>query len=347
MQTTPTQVQPLPAEPTSASANPPSAPPPPGRSAGQQKLIKFASDYSIILIFLVLFVVLSFNVEYFFSVTNMQGLALSVSQIGMVACTMMFCLASRDFDLSVGSTIAFSGVLCAMIINSTGSIVMGVGGSLLAGAAIGLFNGFTIAKLRINALIATLVTMGAVRGLGFIASHGQAVGISNEGFFNLGNNDLFHIPIPVLFWIGCVIVFGVMLNKTVYGRNTLAIGGNPDAARLAGVAVDRTRIYIFLIQGVVTALAGIILASRITSGQPNSGQGFELDVIAACVLGGVSLAGGRATISGVVVGVLIMGMVQNAMNLKNIDAFYQYEVRAAILFVAVLIDQLKNRGKTS
>ena len=347
MQTVPTQVQPLPTEATHVGANPPPAPTPPGQNSGQQKLLKFASDYSIVLIFVVLFVVLSCTVQYFFSLRNMIGLALAVSQIGMVSCTMMFCLASRDFDLSVGSTIAFAGVLCAMVINSTGSIVLGVGASLVAGAAIGLFNGWNIAKMRINALIATLVTMGAVRGLGFIASHGQAVGISNEGFFSLGNNDVFGLPIPVLFCAVCFVVFGVMLNKTVFGRNTLAIGGNPDAARLAGVAVDRTRIYIFLIQGIVAALAGVILASRITSGQPNAGQGFELDVIAACVLGGVSLAGGRATISGVLVGVLIMGMVQNAMNLENIDAFYQYLVRAGILYFAVLIDQLKNRGKTS
>jgi L-arabinose transport system permease protein len=138
----------------------------------------------------------------------------------------------------------------------------------------------------------------------------------------------------------------VLLNKTIYGRNTLAIGGNPDAARLAGVAVDRVRIAIFLIQGLVAALAGIILASRMTSGQPNAGEGFELNVISACVLGGVSLMGGRASISGVLVGVLIMGTVQNAMSLMNIDAFYQYLVRGAILLIAVLVDQLKNRRQS-
>ena len=152
------------------------------------------------------------------------------------------------------------------------------------------------------------------------------------------------VPTPV--WVAalCFVVFGVLLNKTIYGRNTLAIGGNPEAARLAGVNVNMTRIVIFLIQGVIAALAGVILAARITSGQPNAAQGFELNVISACVLGGVSLLGGRATISGVLVGVLIIGTVQNAMNLLNIDAFYQYLVRGAILLAAVLVDQLKNRG---
>jgi L-arabinose transport system permease protein len=186
--------------------------------------------------------------------------------------------------------------------------------------------------------------MEIVRGLGFIVSHGQAVGVSSDTFIALGSLAFAGISLPIWVTLACFIVFGVMLNQTVYGRNTLAIGGNPEASRLAGINVERTRVWIFMIQGAVTALAGVILASRITSGQPNAAQGFELNVISACVLGGVSLLGGRATISGVVIGVLIMGTVENVMNLLNIDAFYQYLVRGAILLAAVLLDQLKNRG---
>ncbi|MEO8409422.1 MAG: L-arabinose ABC transporter permease AraH [Propionivibrio sp.] len=236
-----------------------------------------------------------------------------------------------------------AGLLCATIISQTGSITLGIGARLLAGSSIGAINGLIIAKLRINALITTLAMMEIVRGLGFIVSGGQAIGISNEAFFALGNTQLFGIPVPVIITVLCFIIFGIALNKTTYGRNILAIGGNPDAARLAGVNVIRLRILVFLFQGLVCALAGVILASRITSGQPNAAMGFELNVISACVLGGVSLAGGRATISGVIVGVLIMGTVENAMNLLNIDAFYQYLVRGMILLTAVTIDQLKNR----
>jgi len=301
-------------------------------------------EWSLIILFVVFFAILSVTVEYFFSVQNLIGLALSVSQIGMVACTMMFCLACRDFDLSVGSIVAFSGLLCATVISSSGSIFLGIGVSLVAGAFIGAVNGLIIAKLRINALIATLAMMEIVRGLGFIVSGGQAIGISNEAFFALGNTMLLGIPVPVIITILCFVVFGVALNRTTYGRNILAIGGNPDAARLAGVNVTRSRILVFLFQGLICALAGVILASRITSGQPNAAMGFELNVMSACVLGGVSLAGGRATISGVIVGVLIMGTVENAMNLQNIDAFYQYLVRGMILLAAVTIDQLKNRN---
>lgn len=309
-------------------------------------LWQLVDDYSLIGIFIVLFAVLSMTVRYFFSWDNVVGLALSVSQIGMVACTMMFCLASRDFDLSVGSTVAFAGVFCAIVSNATGSVTIGIAAAIVAGALVGFVNGVVIAKLKINALITTLATMEIVRGLAFIASHGQAVGVSSEAFFTLGSSQFLGLPVPVWVTLACFVVFGVLLNKTIYGRNTLAIGGNPDAARLAGVAVDRVRIAIFLIQGLIAALAGVILASRMTSGQPNAGEGFELNVISACVLGGVSLMGGRATISGVLVGVLIMGTVQNAMSLMNIDAFYQYLVRGAILLIAVLVDQLKNRRQS-
>jgi L-arabinose transport system permease protein len=310
----------------------------------KQKWWQQITEYSLILIFVVMFITMSLTVDHFFSIENMLGLALSISQIGMVACTMMFCLASRDFDLSIGSTVAFAGVLCAMVLNATGNTFIAIIAAVVAGSVIGFVNGAVIAYLRINALITTLATMEIVRGLGFIVSHGQAVGVSSDTFIALGSLSMFGVSLPIWVTLVCFIVFGVMLNSTVYGRNTLAIGGNPEASRLAGINVERTRVYIFLIQGAVTALAGVILASRITSGQPNAAEGFELNVISACVLGGVSLLGGRATISGVVIGVLIMGTVENVMNLMNIDAFYQYLVRGAILLAAVLLDQLKNRG---
>jgi L-arabinose transport system permease protein len=314
------------------------------QSNDKQKWWQQVTDYSLIVIFAIMFITMSVTVDHFFSIENMLGLALSISQIGMVACTMMFCLASRDFDLSVGSIVAFAGVLCAMVLNATGSTTIAIIAAVAAGAAIGFVNGAVIAYLRINALITTLATMEIVRGFGFIVSHGQAVGVSSDSFIALGGLSMFGVSLPIWVTLLCFIVFGVMLNQTVYGRNTLAIGGNPEASRLAGINVERTRVYIFLVQGAVTALAGVILASRITSGQPNAAEGFELNVISACVLGGVSLLGGRATISGVVIGVLIMGTVENVMNLLNIDAFYQYLVRGAILLAAVLLDQLKNRG---
>jgi L-arabinose transport system permease protein len=297
----------------------------------------------ILVIFILLFFLLSLFVPYFFSWQNMIGLALSVSTVGIIACTMLFCLASGDFDISVEAIVAFSGVLAAVMINVTGSVTIGILVALLAAGAAGAFNGVVIAKLGINALITTLATMQIMRGLGFIVSNGTAVGIREPGFFGLGNGSFFSIPNPVWITIISFAVFGFLLNRTTFGRNTLAIGGNKEAARLAGIRVDRIKILIFTLQGFMAGLAGIVLASRMTSGQPNTSMGLSLDVIAACVLGGVSLTGGVGTIMGTIVGVLIMGTVQNAMNLMNIPTFYQYVARGVILLLAVLFDQMRQR----
>ncbi len=299
-------------------------------------------EQGLVVIFLVALVVVSIFVPNFLSQRNIIGLLQAVVTVGLVACTMMLCLATRDFDLSVGSNVAFSGMMAVMISNATGSIPLGILGAAMAGAAVGMFNGVVIAKLGINALITTLATMQIVRGLSLIVSDGRAVGIKDPAFYNIALSKVFGIPTPIIVLVVAFVIFGVILNRTVFGRNTLAIGGNPDAARLAGVKVDWTRIAIFTLQGVMCAVAGVLLASRITSGQPNAALGLELSVISACVLGGVSLAGGRATMTGVVVGVLILGIAENVMNLMNIQAFYQYVVRGAILLFAVLLDNLRS-----
>jgi len=285
----------------------------------------------MLIIFICIFVIASIFVPYFFTWVNMVGLVLSVSMIGMVATTMLFTLASGAFDLSVGSTVAFTGVLTAIIINSTGNIFFG--------------NGYIIAKGHINALIATLATQQIVRGLSLIVSKGCAVGIYKPKFFILGTGSFLGVPIPVWVTIFCFIFFAFLLTKTSYGSKTLAIGGNEKAARLIGINVEKIKINIFTIQGLVAGAAGIILAARMASGQPNTAHGFELDVMAACVLGGVSLSGGKGTMVGVLTGVLIIGTVENIMNLLNIRTFYQYLVSGLMLLLAVFLDEMKQRKK--
>jgi L-arabinose transport system permease protein len=299
-------------------------------------------EQGLVVIFALAFAIVSLTVPNFLTERNMLGLLQSVVTIGIVACTMMFCLASRDFDLSVGSTVAFSGMIAVMASNATGSIILGLLAALVCGGFVGLVNGVVIARFRINALITTLATMQIVRGLALISSDGRAVGINDPGFYQLALSKFLGVPTPI--WVMGVLflAFGFLLNRTVFGKNTLAIGGNPEASRLAGVNVSRMRIWIFMLQGLVCGIAGVLLASRITSGQPNAATGLELSVISACVLGGVSLAGGRAAMAGVIVGVLIMGIAENVMNLLNIQAFYQYVVRGLILLLAVLLDNLRS-----
>ncbi|MEE2833558.1 MAG: L-arabinose ABC transporter permease AraH [Candidatus Latescibacterota bacterium] len=299
----------------------------------------------MLVVFAVLFAVCALFVEDFFSWVNVKGLALAVSQIGMVGCTMLFCLASGDFDLSVGSVVACSGVVAAVVTNAAGSVLVGMVAGVLVGGSFGLFNGVVIARFRINALIATLATMQIVRGLAFIISGGRAVGVTDSGFFTLGTSSVLGVPTPVLIALACFVVFGLLLQRTTFGRSTLAVGGNREAARLSGIPVARLKVIIFSMQGLMAGFAGVVLASRMTSGQPKPPEMFELQVISACVLGGVSLTGGVGTIGCVIAGVLIMGVVENALNLLNVPTFYQNVVRGLILLAAVLLDQLKNRTR--
>ncbi|PVZ20233.1 MULTISPECIES: L-arabinose ABC transporter permease AraH [unclassified Pseudomonas] len=306
-------------------------------------LRRFLDDWAMLLVAVLVFAASALLIDNFLSPLNMRGLGLAISTVGIAACTMLFCLASGHFDLSVGSVIACAGVIAAVVMRDTGSVGLGVCAALGMGLLVGLINGIVIAKLRINALITTLATMQIVRGLAYIFSNGKAVGVGQEGFFVFGNGQLGGVPVPILITVACFAFFGWLLNYTTYGRNTMAIGGNQEAARLAGVRVDRTKIVIFAVHGLIGALAGVVLASRMTSGQPMVGQGFELTVISACVLGGVSLAGGIGMMRHVIAGVLILAIIENAMNLKNIDTFYQYVIRGTILLLAVIIDRLKQR----
>jgi len=317
----------------------------------------------MLLVFLAVVASCSIFVDNFFTLVNIGGLLLSVATIGIIACTMLFCLASGDFDLSVGSVVAMSGVVAAVATNATNSALIGIAAGILAGALVGLTNGFIIAVLGINALITTLATMQIARGLAFLASDGIAVPAKNDAFYRLGlsclgdiswmawlgetgrfGQWLLGLTSPTWIMLVCFLIFGLLLKKTVFGRNVLAIGGNREAAFLAGISVRLTKTVIFAMQGMLAGFAGVILASRFRSGQPNTAMGLELQVISACVLGGVSLTGGIGSMWGVIMGVLIMGIAQNAMNLQNIDKFGQYVAMGAILLVAVLLDRLKQSG---
>jgi L-arabinose transport system permease protein len=301
----------------------------------------------MLLVFALFIVLLWAFVPNFGKWENINGLLLSVTTVGLIACTMLFCLAAGDFDLSIGSTVALAGVVAALVVNRTGNVVYAVAAALGVGALIGAANGFVIAKLGINALITTLATMQIVRGAALLISDGSSIGVSSDAFAAIGQSKLGDVQSPVLLMLLAFVIFGLLLNTTVFGRNTLAIGGNQEAARLAGIDVAKTKIVIFGLQGIIAAFAGVVLASRVTSGQPTTQQGLELQVISACVLGGVSLTGGVGTITGVIVGVLIMGSVENAMRLLNIPDFWQKVAAGGILLAAVLLDRLRNRLRST
>jgi L-arabinose transport system permease protein len=308
----------------------------------------------MLLVLVAMAVAASCTIDNFASWNNLVGLLQSVTTVGFVSCTMMLCLASGDFDLSVGSTAALAGMLCVLTMNHfvdqpATAMLLGIGAAFFAGAFAGLANGLLIAKANINALIATLGTMQILRGRAFLSSDGVSVGSKVHAFNELGKLRFFQsadfqgVPVSVFIMIGFFVIFGVLLNRTTFGRNTLAIGGNKEAARLAGIAVDRTKILIFVLQGIAAAFAGVVMASQQQAGDPKWGQGLELNAISACVLGGVSLTGGVGSMSGVVIGLLIMGTTQNALNLMSVSSFHQYEVNGGILLAAVVLDSLKQK----
>lgn len=321
--------------------NRPAIPPiPRPRSFDWRELLE---QLSMIGVLLALILLCSVLVDNFATFRNTRNILLLVSTVGMVACTMVFCLASGNFDLSVGATVSCSGVVAALVVARTGSFalaLLAVGG---LGILVGALNGVIVAVLRINPLIATLGTMQIITGFKLLISEGKSIGIANNAFLWLGDSSLLRIQTPIWLCAACFVLFGLVLELTTFGRNTLAIGGNEEAARLAGVPVTLTKILIFTLQGLVAALAGVVLASRMGSGQPNTAQGFELSVISACVLGGVSLTGGIGRMHFVIAGVLIMGVVQNAMDLRRINPFWQYVVLGSVLLAAVLFDRLKQK----
>ncbi|MFV0431471.1 MAG: L-arabinose ABC transporter permease AraH [Alphaproteobacteria bacterium] len=313
-------------------------------SKAQQNMQALWNQAGMILVLIILFIICSLFVDSFFTLRNMKGLALSISLTGMIACPMLFCLALGQLDLSVGSVVACSGVAAAVVMKMTSSIALGIGGGIAVGILAGLVNGYAIAYLRLNALIATLAMLQIVRGLAYIIANGKAVGIIEPRFFVLGTSSLLYIPVPVWITFITMLIYTFLLNKTSFGRNVLAIGGNEEAARLAGVPVERVKMWVYILTSVTTAIAGVILASRMTSGQPMTAQGLELTVISACVLGGVSLTGGIGKISYIIAGVLILGIVENAMNLIGINPFYQYVARGSILMIAVILDTYKQKS---
>ena len=290
----------------------------------------------------------SLRPDVFFLPRNLVNIGLAITILGILAMAQTVVIVSGGLDISVGSIVGLATMVVAITMQSTGSATIGIGAALGAAALAGLANGLIITYGRVNAVIATLGTMAAFRGLAFLTSGGSSVSIVNEQFRVLGNGVLLFFPVPILVLLAVLALFAIFLSTTVVGRNIYAIGGNPTVARLAGIPIRRYQIGIYILSGIAAGIAGLLLASRTMSGQPASGsQGLELEAITAAILGGCALQGGKGTIFGALLGVLIIGVLNNGLILTSVPTFYQLIAKGALLIVAVMIQerQLRRAGE--
>lgn len=308
-------------------------------------------------ILIVLFLLFGVTTDNFLRSENLITIALQVAIYAVMACGMAFVLIAGAIDLSAGSIVGLSGIVCAIMLRDYGvSIPLAILCSMLVGLLCGLVNGLLVTYVRLLPFIATLGTSWIYRGLTQVMADGQPVTIRNADkpeiaeivrFIGSGR-VLDTIPVAVIIMLVCAVILSVVLNKTVLGRNIFATGSNPNAARLSGINTNVSVLSAYCIEGLMCGLAGVLITARLTSGQVNSGQGYELEAIAACVIGRVSLMGGEGSVSGALIGAFVMGILRNGLNLNRVNSFWQQIIIGIVLIVAVTIDlhYQRNSSKT-
>nr|WP_276330808.1 ribose ABC transporter permease [Halanaerobium congolense] len=289
---------------------------------------------------LILVIVLSFMSPYFLTIPNILNIIRQVSIIAIVSFGMTMVILTGGIDLSVGSMLAFSGAISAgMMVNSGLNVFLAIFIGLAAGTALGFFNGLAVAKAKLPAFIVTLAMMTIARGFTLIYTNGRPISGFNETFRFFGAGYLGRIPIPVVIMFMFLVIIYILLKKTPFGRYIYAIGGNETATKLSGINTEKIKVAVYALNGFLAAVSGIILTSRLNSAQPMSGEGYELDAIAAVVLGGTSLSGGSGTVIGTIVGALIIAVLNNGLNLLNVSSFYQLVAKGAVILLAVFLDR--------
>lgn len=311
-------------------------------------LEKLMREYGIIIAFLVELLIFAGVSEHFLTLTNLINVTLQTSIIAIIAVGMTFVILTAGIDLSVGSLVAMSGVICALLLKLPipVSLVLAVGicGSVLLGVVSGGLSGLFITKFNITPFIATLAMMTIWRGAAYMVVGGRPVWGLPEAFDFLGSGRLAGIPFPTVVMIVVYSVAWFVLAHTPFGRHVYAVGGNAEAARLAGIRTNKVILWVYMICGGLAALSGVLLASRMSSGQPNAGLMYELDVIATVVVGGTSLFGGRGSIVGTFFGAMLIGVLRNGLNLAGVGSYFQQVVLGVVILLAVILDQFRKEG---
>jgi ribose transport system permease protein len=297
---------------------------------------------SIIALFIMV-AILTFTTNSFMVSTNLISVLRQVCVNCFIAFGITCVLICGGIDLSVGSVVAAAGVIAVRMANAGVPVIFAVLTALAFGALLGLFNGYVISHTTIPPFIVTLSTQIIVRGVSYLLTDGLPAQCTNQAFNNIGTGSVFGLPTPVIIVAFTLLVLYFIMGRSAFGRHVYATGGNIEAAKYAGVNTKSIQMRVFMMSGILAALAGVVLAARLYSGQPSVGEGFERDAIAASVLGGTSFNGGIGTLGGTVVGVLIIGVLNNGMNLLKINSYWQFVVKGIVILGAVYIDYMKKR----
>lgn len=305
---------------------------------GGDKLVLMAAIVAVFVLFT------SLN-ENFMSVTNIVNLLVAASLVGLVAIGHTYLIIAGQNDLSPGSLAALSGVVAALLVSKGVNFALAILITLVIASAVGVFNAWMVNKIQLEAFIATLVTQSIVRGFAYIICNGKPVAISNKNFILLGKLRILNIPVSVWIMIIAMCIFGFILAKTKFGRSIYAIGGNKDAARLAGLNPQKIVLTAYVMMGILCGIGGIVFAARMNSGQPASCVNLEFDAITAVILGGVSFAGGVGSMGGTVLGIILIQAFNMGLTMVNVPSFWQYVARGGLLLFALTSDYLRKRNR--
>jgi ribose/xylose/arabinose/galactoside ABC-type transport system permease subunit len=304
-----------------------------------RKIKDFAIGYVIVFLFLALVLILAISSPYFLAPSNLINIVRQIAIIAILGLGMTFVIVSGGIDLSIGSLLAVGGIVAALLIKKAGLPVWpAVMAGIIAGGALGSINGIIIAFLRVPPFVATLAMMTIARGIAYILTDGRSIISMGKSFLMIGQGTLGPVPWLIII-LGIVAVLSwFLLDYTKFGRYVYAIGGNEEAAHVSGIKIGLSKTLIYMIIGLLSGLAGVMLTSRIDSAQPQAGTGYELDAIAAAVIGGTKLSGGVGTVFGTIIGALLMGVISNGLNLLNVSPYLQMVARGAIIVAAVVVD---------
>lgn len=306
----------------------------------------FKRNAGILIGLVALCVVISFRSDRFLTQDNIMNVLRQISSNMYLACAMTMILIAGGIDLSVGSIVAVTGVTAGTLLNMGVPIPLTILICLVLGGLYGTITGVIITNTTLPPFIVTYSMMQILRGATYVYTGGTTVRVDNRAFINLGTGYAFgFLPLPVVYLLIVFVIVFIVLNKTSLGRHIYAVGGNEKAAKFSGINVKKTRMFVYIFSGVMGALAGMVLCARSYSGNPLAGDGAEMDAIAACVLGGASMAGGYGFVGGTLIGALIIGLLNNGLNLMRIDSYWQIILKGIVILVAVYVDYIKNLKK--